>query len=534
MRLGPKIWYGVAAGLTLAQIAASMLLRRGFVLAAATDIIEALVLVLLLAAFARNAIHSDGRLRSFWILQMACWAFWLTDQSWWIVYDIILRKPIPQMFLGDVILFLAGVPMLAGLLLLPNAQASKQSARLGMIDFLQLLLWWFYIYVFRVMCWKYVAVDAVKYVKNFDGLYQLQFLFLLIVVVLLLRRAEGAWRNFHGIFLIAIMFHCLSVMAEFRAANAKDYYNGCWHDVPFLASFAFFVVVAVKGRDLTLTQKIVEDKHYGTWMARLAVVAVLSLPVVIVVVMSDKNAPREIVRFRVLISAVTMFAVSALVFVKQRGLHQELTRTNQTLEEASLTDPLTKARNRRFFSATIQGDVAQTLRAYADGVNRPGRDLVFYLIDMDNFKQVNDLFGHVAGDRVLVDTALRIRSAMRDSDLLIRWGGEEFLIVSRNADRREADALALRVLQTVRTEPYVLGPADEIQRTCSIGWAAFPWMEDNAGAMGYEEVIGMADRALSQAKRAGKNQAIGMFPPRDEMSATMQFQSNAGMVSSRA
>jgi diguanylate cyclase (GGDEF)-like protein len=512
MQPGAKFWPGMAIALTLAQIAASTLLPRGFGLTVASDVVEALVLLMLLMVFAQNAISSHGRLRSFWVLQTACWAFWLIDQSWWILYDIVLRKPVPAMFFGDMILFLAGVPMLAGLLLRPNLELSKQSARLGTIDFLLLMLWWIYCYVVLVMCWKYVSANTALYNRNFDRLYQLQFLILMIVLTLLLKRSTGAWRSFFGYFFAAVLFHGVSVVSEYRAVDSNDYYNGCWHDIPFMASLAFFLVVAVKGRNLTPAPMTDQDERYGVWMTRLSVVAVLSMPVVIVVVASDNGIPDDVGRFRVLVTAVTMFGLSALVFVKQRQLHGELRQTNRRLEEACMTDPLTGIGNRRSFFATIQNDVSQTIRAYRREGNQFARDLVFYLIDMDNFKEVNDSFGHDSGDQVLVETVRRINSAIRDSDLLVRWGGEEFLIVSRQTNRREADILARRVLEAVRGEPFTVSSRDKIRRTCSIGWAAFPWLEDNVDTMGYEDVLAMADRALGQAKRSGKDQAIGMTP----------------------
>ena len=169
-----------------------------------------------------------------------------------------------------------------------------------------------------------------------------------------------------------------------------------------------------------------------------------------------------------------------------------------------MTDPLTGIRNRRFFPATIEGDVARTLRAYAEGHDQSTRDLVFYLIDADNFKEVNDLYGHDAGDCVLVEMSRRISCAIRNSDVLIRWGGEEFLIVSRYADRKDAHILASRVIKEIRGEPFQVISGREIQRTCSIGWAAFPWLKDGAGTMGYEEVLKLADRRLRQAKGDGK------------------------------
>jgi len=220
--------------------------------------------------------------------------------------------------------------------------------------------------------------------------------------------------------------------------------------------------------------------------------------------------------FRVLVTAVAMFAMAALVFMKQYLLHEELKRANHVLEESSTTDPLTGIRNRRFFSATIHRDVAQCVRAYAEGGDISERDLIFYVIDLDNFKKVNDIHGHDAGDRVLIEASRRISSAIRNSDLLVRWGGEEFLVVSRGSDRRQAAILAERVLDAFRTKPFAVSPTDEVHQTCSIGWASFPWIEEDAEAVGYEGVLKYADRGLYRAKKAGKNQAIGMSPSRQQ------------------
>jgi diguanylate cyclase (GGDEF)-like protein len=104
----------------------------------------------------------------------------------------------------------------------------------------------------------------------------------------------------------------------------------------------------------------------------------------------------------------------------------------------------------------------------------------------------------------------RISCAIRNSDVLIRWGGEEFLIVSRYTDRKDAHILASRVIKAIRGKPFPVISGREIRRTCSIGWAAFPYLKNGDGSMGYEEVLNLADRGLRQAKADGKDQAIGM------------------------
>jgi diguanylate cyclase (GGDEF)-like protein len=225
----------------------------------------------------------------------------------------------------------------------------------------------------------------------------------------------------------------------------------------------------------------------------------------------EGSVPTEISRFRDC-HIVAMFVMAAMVLAQQHRLHQQVKHSNHVIEEASMTDPLTGIRNRRFFSATIEGDVARTLRAYAESHDPSTRDLVFYPIDADNFKEVTDLYGHDAGDRVLVEMSQRISGAIRNSDVLIRWGGEEFLIVSRYTDRKDAHILASRVIKAIRGKPFPVISGREIRRTCSIGWAAFPWLKDGAGTLGYEEVLNLADRGLRQAKGDGKDQAIGMIP----------------------
>jgi diguanylate cyclase (GGDEF)-like protein len=534
VRPGSKLWIGAAAGLAFVQIVASALLPQGLALTAITDGVSGLLILALALAFARNALVSQGRLRSVWILQSLCWLFWLVDQCGWILYDVVLRKPLPEMFPGDVLLFLAGVPMLAGLLLRPHLLPSARSVRLGILDFLQLMLWWIYIYVYFVMCWQYIAEDSALYNVNYDRLYLLECLILLAVLGLLLKQSAGPWRRFYAYFLAAALLNCLTVAAENRAIEAKTYYSGSWYDILFAASFVLFMVVAITGRDLAPALETTTNRRYASWMSTLSVVAVLSLPVIVVVAIGDAWSPHPIVRFRVVLTAVTMFTLAILVFIKQRRLYEELKETNRTLEEASMTDPLTGIRNRRFFSTTVEGDIAHTLRSFAEQGDHSTRDLIFYLIDLDNFKEVNDLYGHDAGDRVLVETARRIGAILRESDVLLRWGGEEFLIVSRAADRRYADVLALRVMRAIREEPFAINPSTMLRRTCSIGWAAFPWLEDNVSAMGYEEVLTLADRALSEAKGAGKDQAVGMTPEQGKAAASLSAGSETARSAANA
>jgi diguanylate cyclase (GGDEF)-like protein len=196
---------------------------------------------------------------------------------------------------------------------------------------------------------------------------------------------------------------------------------------------------------------------------------------------------------------------------------RELAAANHQLELASLTDPLTGLSNRRFLGVSIEPDVRQavrnTLNAGVSGEHNS--DLLFYFLDVDHFKQLNDRAGHAAGDQVLVEMAGRLREVARDTDAVLRWGGEEFLIVSRWADRRAGDVLAERLLKAVAETPFAIGPGPGARVTCSVGWAPYPWRPESPDAVHYEQVMSLADRALYLAKREGRNRAVGVLPGPD-------------------
>ncbi|MEP6994127.1 MAG: diguanylate cyclase [Acidobacteriota bacterium] len=192
----------------------------------------------------------------------------------------------------------------------------------------------------------------------------------------------------------------------------------------------------------------------------------------------------------------------------------ELAAANRELREASFTDALTGARNRRFFATVIEDDVSRTLRVHAaPPQDRPRNcDLIFYIVDIDHFKEINDEFGHDRGDGVLAEVARRLTLVVRDSDRLIRWGGEEFLLISRDADRARGDVLAERIMASVGSDPFDLGGGQSVKRTCSVGWAPFPWFSDSPRTLAFTEVLKLADRGMYLSKQSGRNRSVGVLP----------------------
>lgn len=194
----------------------------------------------------------------------------------------------------------------------------------------------------------------------------------------------------------------------------------------------------------------------------------------------------------------------------------ELEIAYQKLEEASLTDPLTGLNNRRFLTESIGVDIAIVDRNYQDWISsqenstlslmQPNeQDLMFMLLDIDLFKSVNDTYGHNAGDKLLEQFSHLLKSTLRESDYLVRWGGEEFLIVIRYCNREEVPELAERIRQKVENFVFDITNGQKIVKTCSIGMAAYPFYRNKPAAMTWEQVIDTADRALYLAKNHGRN-----------------------------
>jgi len=191
---------------------------------------------------------------------------------------------------------------------------------------------------------------------------------------------------------------------------------------------------------------------------------------------------------------------------------QELEALSAALKEASLSDPLTGLRNRRFFTLNIDADVSMALRRH-EGPAKPveDADLIFFLLDIDDFKQVNDRHGHAAGDALLRQMRARLMSVFRESDTLVRWGGEEFLVVARSSSRAHAAELAERARVAVSGKPFMLDTGAELNVTCSVGFACFPLAPQAPRALDWSATLNLADAALYEAKNAGRNRWVGVL-----------------------
>jgi diguanylate cyclase (GGDEF)-like protein len=408
--------------------------------------------------------------------------------------------------------------------------------------------------LFIVIPWQYVSPNEAVYGHSFDVLYACEQVVLMVGVGLVWKRSHGAWRGIYGQLFKAALFYSVGSILAGVAIDFHLYYTGSLYDIPLVAAMAWFAGVGLVARESGTgepTDK--ESRHsHSMWTARLAMVAVFSTPLMVAWAEFGGGAPQRVRSYRLFLTVAAMIFMGTLVFLKQHWMdrellhllqlsHQnldemctlkdelenkeqslrwhslELQRKNLELQEISYTDPLTGVWNRRYLEEIVTAEAGQVLRNYerargSDIRKLDHRDLVFIMVDMDFFKEVNDVHGHPAGDRLLQRVAERLGKVVRKSDVLVRWGGEEFLIMSRSADPSGTPAFCQRILDIMASEAFDLGHGVRVRKTCSVGWAPFPWSRGVYEALCAEETIELADTALYRAKSGGRNQGVGILP----------------------
>ena len=190
---------------------------------------------------------------------------------------------------------------------------------------------------------------------------------------------------------------------------------------------------------------------------------------------------------------MSLLALAARMYRGLRATQQALRQRNALLKRHSLQDPLTGLANRRQFYE-IAGDSS------ARGT--------LYLLDLDHFKSINDHFGHAAGDAVLVETARRLKAVLREEDMVMRWGGEEFLVMVSAMAHERVEPMAQRLLNAVASMPVGVGE-HRINVTTSLGFAEFPLAPQRLD-LPWDLAIDIVDNAMYVAKTLGRNRACGV------------------------
>lgn len=210
---------------------------------------------------------------------------------------------------------------------------------------------------------------------------------------------------------------------------------------------------------------------------------------------------RQIVSIAIAVIAMITLLVYGTAFLFLRKITKKLKEAESTLERYAASDPLTGLHNRRHVFVRARQELARLQRDRAN--NHPQSFLSVTMLDLDHFKKVNDAYGHLVGDEVLKETARRIQATTRAYDLVGRLGGEEFVIVHPDADYMQAKAIAGRIWEAIRREPYVIGEK-KIRVAASLGVATL----DPKSETDITPALQRADLALYNAKKAGRDRVV--------------------------
>lgn len=223
--------------------------------------------------------------------------------------------------------------------------------------------------------------------------------------------------------------------------------------------------------------------------------ALISIRVPLAGVLADADQMAKVINLVILAVLAAIYALIALFSLRLDAQQQKIVKQNIQLSRLSITDNLTKALNRR-------GTLGR-LQELASLAERHGYHFAIMMLDLDHFKRVNDQYGHATGDQVLKGFTAILRAQIRASDILGRWGGEEFLLVSPHLDQDNAELFAEKLRQAVENALFL----NDISLTTSIGVAGFKPGES------VTHLIERADQALYSAKEAGRNRVVGAEDP---------------------
>jgi signal transduction histidine kinase len=331
-----KLWVGVASLFLVGHTILSLKAAPGFALAAFGDITQAVLVLLAAVVMLSNARRTQANARLFWGLMAAGCFLWFAASGAWVYYEVYRRTSVPQPSLVDSVVFLHVVPMIAAVALQPHLLRDWRRPGLGYLDFLLLLLWWVYLYLFVVIPWEFIAYDQGRYGFAFDVLYDVENAVLLLGLLVLSIRSRSAWRRIYLHLLIAAFLYNLGSRLINIAIQQENYKTGSVYDLPLVLSMAWFVGAALLAREPSS-----QDWQEGTpvaanpvWPARLALASILSMPGLALWALYEVRVPPAVQDFRLTVTLAAIFVMTFLLFLRQHLLDKKLLGLLHASEES--------------------------------------------------------------------------------------------------------------------------------------------------------------------------------------------------------
>ncbi|WP_144126714.1 bifunctional diguanylate cyclase/phosphohydrolase [Catellatospora sichuanensis] len=461
----------------------------------ASRLVGEVVYLVPIAAATALAVYAARRTRqrvgTAWRLLIVSNSLWLIGESTWAVYSYLSPEGAPVPSFADAAYLLSYAVALPAIVI--GLGLGVLGRTQGLLDALLVAAgaaaigWQMLISPLVPSTWSAAALVTFLY-----PVFSVSIVSILVAVLL-----SGAQHVPRSMIIVGTAFGLASITdGAYAYLTAVDRYeSSSWVNLGWQVEAVLLCVAAVvAGRRAESDQPRAVDPDLAFLPAVVAVLAVGGLAVADLVLVG---------RLSLVTLAVTMLLLLGLL-VRQVVATRDRARLTQGLRTAAITDQLTGLYNRRFFKEMIDVEAERAVRHHLP--------LSLVLIDLDHFKDINDTYGHSVGDAVLTDVAQRLRREVRGSDLLCRYGGEEFVCLLPSTPAPAAYELAERLRQTLRGTPAaVAGVAEPVVLTASLGVATVEPGE--RGRVDTDALIDEADQAVYRAKALGRDRVVGSGQP---------------------
>jgi signal transduction histidine kinase len=311
------------------------------------NLVQCVVPLLANAGLLLNAGTPHWRRNLFWmLLAMGC-TLWMIGMFQWTYFEVYLHKSVPEIYAGDIVFFIRGIPVIAALALRPHRKRGELRLRFGYLDFVLLLTWWVYLYFFVVLPWMYATPSVGQYNFNFNLLANIQNMVIVCGFVVFWLRSSGAWRLVYANLFGAAALYMLASLSLDVANDAGEYYTGSLYDLPLLASFLWYGLaglIAYRNRDKLDAPsegdyEAEPDPQRGesVWAARMAMLAVISLPIFAIYTLRFAHDGPEVRDFRLMTTLIAAIPLALLIFLRTHFTEVDrsrlLAQSEQSIED---------------------------------------------------------------------------------------------------------------------------------------------------------------------------------------------------------
>ena len=291
------------------------------------DVVQTVVPLIANAGLLLNAGTPYWRRNIFWMLLALSCTLWMVGQFQWTYYEVYLHRPLPGLYPGDILFFLRGIPLMAAMALEPHRKRGELRARLGYLDFGLLLSWWTFVYIFFVLPWIYATPAQPQYNHNFNVITDTQNGLIVLGLIFLWLRSRGAWKKVYFHLLGASVAYMLASLVVDVQNDVGIYYTGSLYDLPLISSFFWFALaglIAYLSRnqlDASLPEESLDSDGDSRpsvhgWSGRLAMAAVISLPLLALYSLHFDQGDPSVRDFRLVTTMVAALPLAGLIFVR--------------------------------------------------------------------------------------------------------------------------------------------------------------------------------------------------------------------------